>query len=547
MADARLRVHESERSRVFLLEKPVFTIGRRSAADLPCPPTSTDISREHAEIVRTGDHYILRDRQSRAGTFVNGQRVTEHTLVHGDRIRLGDSGALEIVFETGDTSISGLTQIPSDVADFRHLAAVLDGLRALGSGRVLEEVLALVVDSALDVTKAHRGFVMLPDDGGELECRVARGQDRRGLPGNSLMSGKIPRDVFRTGRSQLVDDLAGDSDHDHTVAIGIRQVMCVPLRMMPIGGGPQPPSDSGRVIGVLYLDGPKRAQRRSSSTLSALEAFATQAALAIESARLYGEAEEKARIDRDLRMAAEIQRSLLPAPTYVTPTCEIAAASLPCRTIGGDFYDYLERADGAFAFALGDVSGKGAPAALLAAAAQSHFAAQVTVGTDPAQIVARINTALRRRMIDARFVTLFHGVLTPDGRLCYCNAGQEPPVVVSGAEVAWLEEGGPILGLFVDASYASATVQLKRHDLVVVYSDGVTDALNAAGEEFGRARLLAALGYGNDVSAEAVVSGVMNAVRTFSQGARQVDDISVLALRYRGAPAEESRGSAARA
>src|SRR5215831_11864111 len=108
MSDARLRVHESERSRVFLLEKPVFTIGRRSAADLSCPPTSPDISREHAEIVRTGDHYLLRDRQSRAGTFVNGQRVTEHTLVHGDRIRLGDSSALEIVFETGDTSISGL-------------------------------------------------------------------------------------------------------------------------------------------------------------------------------------------------------------------------------------------------------------------------------------------------------------------------------------------------------------------------------------------------------------------------------------------------------
>src|SRR5262249_25170673 len=137
MSDARLRVHDSERSRVFLLEKPVFTIGRRSAADLSCLSTDVSVSREHAEIVRTGDHYLLRDRQSRAGTFVNGQRVTEHTLVNGDSIRLGASGTLEILFETGDTSISGLTQIPSDVTDFRHLAAVLDGLRALGSGRVL--------------------------------------------------------------------------------------------------------------------------------------------------------------------------------------------------------------------------------------------------------------------------------------------------------------------------------------------------------------------------------------------------------------------------
>src|SRR5262249_11689941 len=156
-------------------------------------------------------------------------------------------------------------------------------------------------------------------------------------------------------------------------SIGIGHAMCVPLRVMPMGTGLRQTTDRARIIGVLYLDGPRRSARRSSSTLSALEAFATQAAIAIESARLYAEAEQKARIDRDLPMAAEIQRSLLAPPTHAGTTFDVAAASLPCRTIGGDFYDYLELADGAFAFALGDVSGKGPPAALLAAAAQSHF------------------------------------------------------------------------------------------------------------------------------------------------------------------------------
>src|SRR5262249_5936247 len=236
-------------------------------------------------------------------------------------------------------------------------------------------------------------------------------------------------------------------------SIGIGHAMCVPLRVMPMGTGLRQTTDRARIIGVLYLDGPRRSARRSSSTLSALEAFATQAAIAIESARLYAEAEQKARIDRDLRMAAEIQRSLLAPPTHAGTTFDVAAASLPCRTIGGDFYDYLELADGAFAFALGDVSGKGPPAALLAAAAQSHFVAQATLAGDPAQTIARINTALRRRMIEARFVTMFHGVLTGNGRLSYCNAGQEPPVVVGADGVAWLEAGGPILGLFSDASY----------------------------------------------------------------------------------------------
>jgi len=169
---------------------------------------------------------------------------------------------------------------------------------------------------------------------------------------------------------------------------------------------------------------------RSSAVLSALEAFATQAALAIESARLYAEAAEKARVDRDLCLAAEIQRSLLGPPAFSAKRFDLAAAAIPCRTIGGDFYDYLELADGSLAFALGDVAGKGPPAALLAAVVQSNFVAQASVGTDPGQTTARVNTAMLRRPIEARFATMFHGVLTTDGRLSYCNAGQEPAIVV---------------------------------------------------------------------------------------------------------------------
>jgi sigma-B regulation protein RsbU (phosphoserine phosphatase) len=354
------------------------------------------------------------------------------------------------------------------------------------------------------------------------------------LPGTSFATSRqIPREVFATDRAQLVTDLTeGLAGHDHTVEVGIRHVMCVPLRVASRVA--EASSNSAhRVLGVLYLDGHERSTMRSSVVLSALEAFATQAALAIESARLYAEAAEKARVDRDLCLAAEIQRSLLGAPAFSAERFDLAAAAIPCRTIGGDFYDYLELGDGSLAFALGDVAGKGPPAALLAAVVQSNFVAQASVGTDPGQTTARVNTAMLRRPIEARFATMFHGVLTRDARLSYCNAGQEPAIVVGRDGVSWLEVGGPVLGLFTVKGYECETVQLKPDDLVVVYSDGVTEATNVGGDEFGRERLVEAITGGHGTKPETLLERVLDAVRTFSRDAPQADDITVLTLRYR--------------
>jgi len=533
MSDVTLRVIDSHGKRVVPLDKPLFTIGRRTAADLKLG--GADVSREHAEIACDGDQYVLRDVGSSHGTFVNGQRIVKHTLVHGDRIRLGQSEAVELVFEAVAASMSGLMDTTSAVSGLGQLAAILNGLRALGSGRVLGEILALVLDGALDVTKAERGFIMLANEQGALEFKAARGMGSDKLSGTSLsISKEIPREVFSTGRSRLVSDLTEDvGGHDDTIAIGIRHVMCVPLRVASSAIQATPDNDL-RVIGVLYLDGRSPSTVRSSAVLSSLEAFATQAALAIESARLYAEAAEKARVDRELRVAADMQRSLLAPPAFSSEWCDLAAVGIPCRTIGGDFYDYLELADGSLAFALGDVAGKGPPAALLAAAVQSNFVAQASVASDPAETTARINTALLRRPIEGRFATMFLGVLSKDGRLGSCNAGQEPPLVVDRDGLTWLRVGGPVVGLLSAATYEFETVQLQPNDLVVIYSDGITEAMNISGEEFGRERLVEAIEHCHGTRPEAVLEILLNAVRTFSQGAPQADDITVLILRYRG-------------
>src|SRR5688572_5569032 len=537
-ADARLQVNDNAGRRVVPLDKPVFIIGRRTAADLQL--LNADVSREHAEIARDGVRFLLRDRGSRYGTFVNGEQITERPLEHGDRIRLGRTEGVELVFMTEQEATahaSGLREAASEGSDLRQMAAILNGLRALGSGRVLDEVLTLVLDSALDVTKAERGFVMLAGPDGELEFKVARGRGRITLPGTSFTtSTKIPREVFLTGESRIVGDLMDGNlagMHDGTIAIGIRHVLCVPLSVSPMSAGP----DDGikaRVIGVLYLDGRERGTMLSQQTRSSLEAFATQAALAIESARLYAEAAEKGRIERDLRIAAEIQRALLPDGNYENSWVDLAAASVPCRTVGGDFFDYIELGARGFGFALGDVAGKGPPAALLAAAVQTNFGAQAPVSDDPSDTMTRINRALLRRAIEARFATMFHGAVLADGSLSYCNAGQEPPLVVRQSDIAWLEEGGPVLGLLSIATYECGSAVLGPGDLVVVCSDGVTEARNRAGDEFGRDRLVESMERSHGQKPEVVLERLLEDVRKFSEGAAQADDITALVLRYRG-------------
>src|SRR5215216_4828241 len=194
MPDARLQVSDPQGRRVVPIGKELFSIGRRTNADLQV--VNSDVSREHAEITKDETGFLLRDRGSRYGTFVNGEAVTERRLTHGDRIRLGRTDLVELVFQVEGETSSALGSGTSDLTDLRQMAAVLNGLRALGSGRVLEEVLTLVLDSALDVTKAERGFIMLPNAAGELEFRTARGRGHVTLSGTSFAtSAKIPREV----------------------------------------------------------------------------------------------------------------------------------------------------------------------------------------------------------------------------------------------------------------------------------------------------------------------------------------------------------------
>jgi serine phosphatase RsbU (regulator of sigma subunit) len=540
MADSppapRLVVTDALGRRIVNIEKPLFTIGRRSETDLRLP--GADISRVHAEISIENGNCVIRDKQSRFGTYVNGVRVTaDQVLGHGDQIKLGNSGDTEIVFFVDDEAPSAEKSAISAATELRQMAALLEALRALGSGRVLDEVLAMVLDSAIEVTGAERGFIMMAREA-LLEFKLARARGKVTLSGRTFeTSRKIPETVFATGQQTIVEDLLdGDfaSLHTGTVALGIRHVLCTPLRLVRyVERAEQKGADE--IIGVLYLDSRERGALRSAHAQAALETLSAEAALAIENARLYREALDKAKFEQELKVAAAIQQSLLPAPTREGAFFSSAAASIACRAVGGDFYDYVDLPTSQFGFIVGDVAGKGSPAALLASAVLGMFSAEATYQTRAAPLMARLNTGLFRRAIEARFLTSFYGILGSDGSLTYCNAGHNAPLLVGRSGIRRLECGGVVLGLFEQAVYEEETITLQPGDLIILFSDGVTEAMNPVMDEFTDDRLIDCANKHRGQTPQEVLDALLADVHEFCAGATQSDDITVVMVRYNGA------------
>ena len=208
-------------------------------------------------------------------------------------------------------------------------------------------------------------------------------------------------------------------------------------------------------------------------------------------------------------------------------------ASLPSRSIGGDFFEYTDMDNGGIGVVLGDVAGKGPAAALLTAKIQGLFSAQVGGGS-PAVAMKLVNTGLLKRQIDARYATVFFATLTPDGLLTYCNAGHNPPIVVGPDGVRSLASGSVPVGLFSSATYSDAETRLEKGDVLIIYSDGVTEALNTAGEEFSDERLAAQAIEHRSAPLGDLLQSIITAVQTFAHGAQQSDDVTVLVARYLG-------------
>jgi sigma-B regulation protein RsbU (phosphoserine phosphatase) len=504
---------------------PKFTIGRSSGNSLVLGQMG--ISRSHAEVVVQNGECLLRDLGSKQGTYLNGIRVEESKLTNGDRVQLGGPQGISLEFHEGDLLQSLLgasdsrTKINLSVRGFREVGMLFAAFQALSSIPVLDDLLALVVDTAIELTGSERGFIMLKEESGDLIFRCARNNRKTTLDGSFFeTSRRVPYDVFKTGRSVVIQDLdigEGSDDHSRTRKLGLRSISCVPLRYMTVHESDSV-SDAGssETIGVLYVDSANISAGLSNTRVNALEALAMEAAMAIYNARLFKDSQDKRKMDEQLAIAVEIQQALLPEPNRTLPYVNACSKNLPCHQVGGDYFDYINLEDGRFGFVVGDVAGKGMPAALLASLIQGIFASQTFLDSPLPVIISNVNRNLAQRGTGNRFVTFFAGILDPDGNCTYVNAGHNPPIVLSrDGSMKELTVGGMVLGLFGEAAYEAETVKLQENDHLILFTDGVVEALNSNGEEFGMVRLVDLLRANAKLSTPEILKRLQDAVVSF--------------------------------
>lgn len=260
--------------------------------------------------------------------------------------------------------------------------------------------------------------------------------------------------------------------------------------------------------------------------------FASQAATAVETARLHREAVEKERLERELELAASIQREILPRELPEGPGLSIAARTLPTRQVGGDYFDALRAADGSLVFVVADVSGKGVPAALLVSTLSTSVHLQLDEARDPADLVSRLHRHLFRFSRARKFVTMFLGRFHPgSGDLDYVSAGHNPAIwLTGGGEIRELPATGRPAGMFPDSTWTTRHITLARGDRLCVYSDGITEAQNSREEEFGMPRLKEVLEASRQLDVAGALEDLFQEITRFADGAPQYDDETALIL-----------------
>jgi phosphoserine phosphatase RsbU/P len=524
------------------ITKPEVTMGRQSDNDLVL--FESRISRRHARIVKTPQGYLLEDAGSRHGTFVNGTQVTSCLLKSGDQIGLGIADTYALSFLMQDAELPGLLEelgkaTQSAAPQLQHLNLLLQMAQMLYRSPRLEKVLTALVDSALSITGADRGLLFLRGADGELQLRMARAQDEITLdPLPEDYSKAVVQRVAETGREEMVlEEASTGRATNETVTIqgGVRGVVAVPLQKLPVADarGESIIGAAPEQLGVLYLDGRSRATSLTGLDRQVLQTLAVEGATVIENARLLRLTREQERVQHDLELARNIQQDLLPKELPDSPYFDVHAFTVPTSNVGGDYYDAVALPQDRYGFVVADVSGKGLPAAILSANLQGAFAAVAATDMELTETFSRVNDFLLQRSGAAMYATMFYGIISPNGDFNFINGGHAYPVVVrSSGTVETLETSNFPMGLFPSVSYEAGKTRLEAGDIILVFSDGLTEAQNFRNELFGESRLCNIAKECAKLPAADVSEKILKAVKTFEGNAPAADDLTLVVLRF---------------
>jgi serine phosphatase RsbU (regulator of sigma subunit) len=519
------------------LESLPLSIGRRATNTVVLK--NPHVSREHAIIIQEVNEYVLVDKGSKHGTYVNGERIQRRRLEPNDRLEFGVPAAGVLIFSpdkptsTTREFLNQVTALPGQApkSDLEMLTFFLEAARKLNTAGVLKDVLLTLIDTTIKLTHAERGFVFLLGADGEL--RLAAGQDAQGsaLTDDSTISRSLLEEAAHSTSEFLVQDALRSSQftqRSSIVANELRTIICIPLRKSRLREKKAGPGNAAEeCAGVLYLDSRVASTAVSTTNNDVLRAIATEAASLLENAKLVQAEEESRKVQQELNIASSIQQRLMavtiPEPGFAT----VRARSIPCKEIGGDFFDVVMTSEG-LAVIVADVCGKGISAAILASILQGMIYSQLSNSVPLSEIMKATNIYLCQKNLDGKFATIVLARLNREGTLEYVNCGHVAPILVNNSGISRMEDASVPVGLMADASYSSTHVKMQPGDRVVLFSDGITEAQNAKGDFYGDERLH------TSARSHSPVETILQSVIQFCAEAAFEDDCTVVDLVYKG-------------
>ncbi len=537
-----LKWSRADRPETFdLLQEEIF-IGRRSDSGIVL--RDPYVSRRHAKLVKKEGGHVLVDLDSTHGTFVNGLQVQEQRLEEGDCIQLG-RGNVELIYlspsyvRTSDTVVADrnlqksvlqlstvLPSVATKSSDLEKISHVLDFQYEWEKSFSAEKTLQHLLGSALDVSGAERGFLL---------SRSADGFSY--VAGMNHANHLLSESEFQTSQS-VVDQVAREAkslfmtegidqdlaSQESIVDLQLRAVACMPLKWL------SSLSEAPEVKGILYLDSTRTMHTLSGLDQKILTRISIEVGNVFEKLELIQSLEQGRVVEKELALAQATQQSLLPQEIPDSEHFSVHAYSCPTRYVGGDYYDFLDAGLGGLTGVLADVSGKGVSAALLSSFLQGVLEAEYRSGAPLDDVLNRTNRHLHQKTQSNRFVTLFLFSLSSGGEGAYISAGHNPAYLLrsSSGEIEELPSKNPILGAFEAVTYETTPFQLQLGDLLVVYSDGVTEAMDPDGNMFEEARLIQAVQEFGPSGGEVLEERILESLDEFTQGMPQTDDITLL-------------------
>ena len=574
---AFLKVIEgSSTGQILSLKGGIVVLGRHPSCQIVL--NNASVSRQHAKITEVDGSYLIEDLKSRNGTQVNRQSIRGSTeLREGDEIRVCDYAFVFIQKATGpavsvmgDSRIIG-SQPRQDAArpisapveeesedDFpappesmsnssvvasmpvstseqglrlnvrpeAKLRAILEISMSLGKVLKLSDMLPVILKTLFKIfPQADFGYVILKDQNSD-KLRIRSSHSRRPEDDSVHVSMTVVRQAMETGQAILSADANDDRRFEASESIAemrLRSLMCTPLL-----------DTNGKPLGVLQLSTLDLTQPFNSDDLDLLVSVGTQAAMAVENGKMHESLLKQRDLERDMEIAAQVQQSFLPSSSPIIVGYEFADYYEAAQRIGGDYFDYMTLPDGRLALVIGDVSGKGIPAALLMARLHASCRYYLYSASNAEGALNKLNFEMANSGLGYRFITLSVAFLDPiRHEIQLASAGHLPPIIRRPghrAEFVGVRESGMPLGVMADQRYKSFIIKLQPEDTVVFYTDGITEAINSQSQLFGKERVRSAIDNGPE-SVVQLVPALIDAVEVFREGRLQRDDVCVTALR----------------